>query len=71
MNQARKKVLYLITKATRGGAQRYVYDLATNLPDDFEPVVAYGQRGALVDRLGSAHIETREIPSLGRDIALV
>jgi len=25
------KVLYLITKATSGGAQKYVYDLATNL----------------------------------------
>ena len=36
-----KKVLFLITKATWGGAQRYVYDLATHLPQDFEPVVAY------------------------------
>src|SRR3989338_8058258 len=45
MKQApKKKVLFLITKATWGGAQKYVYDLATHLPKDkFEPIVAFGE----------------------------
>ena len=70
MNQARKKVLYLITKATWGGAQRYVYDLATHLPKEkFEVIVAFGQAGKLANDLATAGIETRQLPSLGRDIA--
>ena len=78
MNQARKKVLYLITKATWGGAQRYVYDLATNLPkDEFEPVVAFGlpaqagEPGRLQKMLRERSIETHRINALGRDIALI
>ncbi len=68
----RKKVLYVITKANWGGAQRYVYDLATHLPpDEYEPAVAYGVRGALVDKLEAAHVRTTQLPSLGRDVALI
>lgn len=67
----KKKILFLITKATWGGAQRYVYDLATTLPkDQFASVTAYGQSGLLALKLKSAGIETHEIPSLGRDVAL-
>ena len=68
----KKKVLYLITKATWGGAQKYVFDLATHLPkDQFEPVVAFGESGRLQKLLNEAKIETRQIPALGRDIALI
>ncbi|RJR13293.1 glycosyltransferase [Candidatus Parcubacteria bacterium] len=74
MNQAtksRKKVLYLITKATVGGAQKYVYDLATNIPKDlYEPVVTYGEPGKLSKDLAHAGITTYQVPSLGRDVAL-
>ena len=65
-----KKVLFLITKATWGGAQRYVYDLATHLPQDFEPVVACGTSGKLANDLLHAGIGGRRIPSLGRDVAI-
>ncbi|OGG80253.1 hypothetical protein A3A39_03720 [Candidatus Kaiserbacteria bacterium RIFCSPLOWO2_01_FULL_54_13] len=66
------RVLYLITKATYGGAQKYVFDLATNLPkDEFEPIVAYGTRGKLSADLAAAGITTRHLPSLGRDIAVI
>lgn len=75
MNQAinrRLKVLYIITKSNWGGAQKYVFDLATNLPkSDFGVVVAYGERGRLAEELAAANIETREIASLGRDVAVV
>jgi len=65
------KVLYLITKATWGGAQRYVFDLVTNLPKEkFEPVVAYGTEGKLARDLPAAGIKVRRLRSLARDIAL-
>src|SRR3990167_5303761 len=67
-----KKVLYLITKATWGGAQRYVYDLATHLDTSkFQPNVAYGTAGKLSNDLKRAEIKTYEIPALGRDIAFI
>jgi len=67
----RKKILFLITKATWGGAQRYVFDLATHLPkNEFEPVVAYGQSGKLSNDLANAGVETIQVTSLQRDVAL-
>ena len=67
----RTRVLYLITKATSGGAQKYVFDLATNLPkNEFKPIVSYGTRGKLVEDLATAGIETRVLPSLARDVAV-
>jgi len=72
MKQGRIKVLYLITKARWGGAQRYVYDLATTLPkDSFEVVVATGQSGALTERLTEAGVRTITIPSLMRDVSMI
>lgn len=68
----KKNVLFLITKATWGGAQRYVYDLATNLPKDvFEPVVAFGESGRLHNMLTDKAIPTQRIPALGRNVALL
>lgn len=76
MNQYRpiapKKVLFLITKATYGGAQKYVFDLATHMDaSKFEPIVAFGTAGKLSDDLMKAGIKTCVIRSLGRDIALL
>lgn len=68
----KKKVLYLVTKSNFGGAQRYVYDLATSLPNDqFDPVVACGGNGELVKRLTEAQIPVIGIPSLERDIMFI
>ncbi len=64
-----KKVLFLITKATWGGAQRYVFDLATHLGEEFEPFVAYGQPGKLSEDLVQAKIQTLHIKSLQRDVS--
>lgn len=69
--QGRKKVLFLITKATWGGAQRYVYDLATHFPaEEFEATVAFGDSGRLSSMLKEKNIPTSELPSLSRDVAL-
>ncbi len=69
---ARKKILFVITKSNWGGAQRYVYDLVTNLPkDQFETSVAFGQSGLLALKLKEAGMTTRPIFSLERDISLI
>jgi len=69
---SRKKILFLITKATWGGAQRYVYDIATHLPHErFEPVVAFGESGKLAKMLSEAKVKTHKLPSLGRDVAII
>jgi glycosyltransferase involved in cell wall biosynthesis len=69
-NNAKKKILYVITKSNWGGAQRYVYDLAMKLPDKFESVVAFGGSGILNEKLSSASVRTIAIPKLGRDISV-
>lgn len=62
------KILYIVTKGTWGGAQRYVYDLATSLPDTFEPVVALGSEGRLAEKLRARGVRTVPIPFLRRDV---
>ncbi len=39
-----KKILYFITQSEFGGAQRYVFDLASNLKTDFSVAVAMGEQ---------------------------
>lgn len=63
------RILYVITKANWGGAQRYVYDLATAAKElKYEVAVAYGETGELAGRLKTANIDTFQIEGLGRDI---
>ena len=59
------KVLYLITKSNWGGAQRYVYDLATHLPENYEAVAAAKDRGLLVEKLSSAGIKFVSVSYFG------
>lgn len=71
MEPRRKKILYLITKSNWGGAQRYVYDLATTLDKTkFEAVVALGGDGVLKEQLEHARIRTISIDSLQRDVSI-
>ncbi len=66
-----KKVLYAITKANWGGAQRYVYDLAVAATErGYDVTVAYGEPGALVGKLEEARIRSVHISALGRDIKM-
>lgn len=67
-----KKVLFVITKSNWGGAQRYVYDLATALPKNTYAVqVAFGQSGILAQKLAIAGIATHTIKSLQRDVSAI
>lgn len=75
--ESSKKVLFVVTKSNFGGAQRYVFDLAKNLPRDrFHVVVACGpapdgKPGTLSHLLDTHGIPTIEIPALRRDMGLV
>lgn len=67
----KKKILFIITKSNWGGAQRYVYDLATTLPkDQFEVSVAFGAEGLLAKKLQEAKIATFLVTALQRDVSL-
>lgn len=67
-----KKILYCITKANFGGAQRYVYELAVEAKKRGHNVaVVFGEPGTLGDKLGSKGIRIISIPSLGRDIGML
>lgn len=67
-----KKILYLITKSNWGGAQRYVFDLATHLDaKDFDVVVALGGTGKLYDELKAQNIRTISLESLQRNISII
>ncbi len=68
--QPKKKILYVITKSNWGGAQRYVYDLATNFAKKYDVSVALGGTGELKTRLLDAGIRTIPLPFLSRDISL-
>ena len=71
---SQKRILFIITKSNFGGAQRYVFDLVTNLPRDrFSVAVVVGApagiRGELAEKLTNADAPMYALASLGRDIA--
>lgn len=71
INQNKKKILFLITKSNWGGAQRYVYDLATNLDRaKFEPVVALGGDGPLAEMLLNAQIPVIKLVEMKNSTSL-
>lgn len=69
-NHTRKKVIIFITKSNWGGAQKYVFDIATNMSkDNFDIIVALGGKDLLYTRLIEAGIKTIELESMQRDIS--
>jgi glycosyltransferase involved in cell wall biosynthesis len=65
------KIVYLITKSNWGGAQRYVYDLATSFKaKGVEVAVAFGGNGVLKEKLEEASVRTIPLTTLVRDVAL-
>ena len=70
-NTEKKKVLYTITKGNFGGAQKYVYDLATSLSKDkYEVVVACGEGETLKEKLEEKGIRVIKLGSSQRDISI-
>jgi len=67
----RTKVLYMITKGNWGGAQEYVYTLATSLPEKFYKVtVICGEGNILPRKLEEKGVIVHSLPTLMRDISL-
>ena len=68
----KQKLLYLITKGNWGGAQRYVFDLATNISKEFsgqfDVTVAIGEGEILEKKLVELGIRVIKVESLQRDI---
>lgn len=68
----KKKIVYVITKSNWGGAQRYVFDVATFMnAHGHETVVALGGTGPLKHELERNKIRVVLVNSLQRDISLV
>ena len=65
-----KKILYIITQSEFGGAQRYIFDLATHLKSEFKIIVAAGgnSENELFQRLKAQNIASREVKYLKRNI---
>ena len=69
-DKSTKKILFIITKSVWGGAQKYVFDMATSLPkDQFEPIVAGGGKGIMAEKIISAGLPYLEIKSFQRGIS--
>lgn len=64
-----KKILYIITQSEFGGAQRYCFDLANNLKNEFEVCLAAGGRDEMAERLENAGIRYLQIPHLKRSVS--
>lgn len=63
------RILFLITKSNWGGAQKYVYELATSLPKDrYEVKVMTGSEGPLTKKLWDAGIHATGGLGIGRDV---
>lgn len=65
-------ILFVITKSVWGGAQTYIYDLATSLPKrEFDITVAAGGSGPLLDKLAHRGIRTVRLSAMERDVHLM
>ncbi len=63
------KILYVITKANWGGAQKYVFDLALEAKKrGYDAAVAYGEEGLLAKKLAEAGVRTMRVAALRRDV---
>ncbi len=71
MEPRKTKIFYLITKGNFGGAQRYVFELATSLPkNQFEVTVIMGAGDFLRQKLLENKICVIQLANLDRDIHL-
>jgi glycosyltransferase involved in cell wall biosynthesis len=58
------KIMYVITRSERGGAQIHLLDLLKNLPSGCRPMVATGENGYLVDEARQLGIPVHHIRHL-------
>src|SRR3989338_1463671 len=63
------KILYLITQSEWGGAQRYIFDLANNLKNDYEITVTAGGEDELLKEINEIGVRTFPLKNLVREIS--
>lgn len=63
------KILYVITRAERGGAQVHLVDLLTSLPSGYTAVLATGEQGYLTEEAAKLDIPVRYVPDLVQPIS--
>ena len=72
MSKSQTKILYLVTQSDFGGAQKYVYDLATNISKNYAILVAGGEQGdqgELAKKLTAAGVRYCQLSHLKRAIS--
>lgn len=68
----KRKILFCITKSNFGGAQRYVYDLATGISrEKYDVAVVLGGNGKLKEKLETAGIRTISVSALQRNVGII
>src|SRR5215469_13661333 len=68
LNSEKPRILYVVTRAERGGAQTHVLDLASSMRSDFEVSVATGEEGFLTDACRERAIPVYVLPHLQRQV---
>ncbi len=72
VSKSKIKICYVITKGVWGGAQKYLFALATSLPQDkYEVYAIVGAGGILKNKLEENGVRVFEINSLQRDISIL
>jgi glycosyltransferase involved in cell wall biosynthesis len=64
----RPRILYIVTRAERGGAQMHVLDLACAMRPEFDVAVATGEEGFLTDACREREIPLYVLPHLQREV---
>ncbi len=68
---SKQKIIYIITKSNWGGAQKYVYDLATSANTENDTLVLHGGEGLMIEKLDEKKVRRIRIKRLDRDINLL
>ena len=71
MAENKPKLLYIVTQAEWGGAQRHIFDLAANLSQDFDITIGFGSSGCsqeLIKKINQQNIKMVNFKHLVRPI---
>jgi glycosyltransferase involved in cell wall biosynthesis len=63
------RILYIITRAEHGGAQKHVFSLACSMQEEFDVAVAIGEVGYLTEACRDRGIPVHLVPHLQRNVS--
>ena len=67
-HDGKPRILYIITRAERGGAQMHLLNLASAMREDFDVAVATGEEGYLTEECREKGIAVHVLPHLQRQV---